>query len=319
MRRQARERRQYVYAKSLQARERQMYERKQLLKEALASGKALPTELKKQAHDLGKDFAFDEAQAEPTTHIDSEYARAGIMDPKIILTTSRDPSSKLLQFAKEMRLVFPNSYRINRGNYVVKDLAEACRANNVTDLIVLHEHRGTPDAMIVSHFPHGPTLYFTLHNVILRHDIESYRSSTVSEQYPHLIFENFSSKLGERVRDCLKYLFPVPKEDSKRVMTFSNESDFISFRNESRVGSRHHVFVKTSHKEVQLAEVGPRFELKPYEIRQGTIEQSEAEREWVLSHYTRTARKRSVLSDPAASRSDNDGPEQSRRSKKRSH
>jgi len=232
------------------------------------------------------------------------------MDPKIILTTSRDPSSKLLQFAKEMRLVFPNSYRINRGNYVVKDLAEACRANDVTDLIVLHEHRGTPDAMIVSHFPHGPTLYFTLHNVTLRHDIESYRSSTVSEQYPHLIFENFSSRLGERVRDCLKYLFPVPKEESKRVMTFSNENDFISFR--------HHVFVRTSPKEAQLAEVGPRFELKPYEIRQGTIEQSEAEREWVLSHYTRTARKRSVLSNPGASRSDNDGQADSRPPKKRS-
>jgi len=45
---------------------------------------------------------------------------------------------------KEMRLIFPNSHRINRGNYVVKELAEACRANNVTDLIVLHEHRGVP-------------------------------------------------------------------------------------------------------------------------------------------------------------------------------
>jgi U3 small nucleolar ribonucleoprotein protein IMP4 len=33
-----------------------------------------------------------------------------------------------------------------------------------------------------------------------------------------------------------------------------------------------------------------------YEIRQGTIEQLEAEREWVLSHYTRTARKRNALS-----------------------
>jgi U3 small nucleolar ribonucleoprotein protein IMP4 len=84
--------------------------------------------------------------------------------------------------------------------------------------------------MIVSHFPHGPTVYFTLHNVNLRHDIDSYKSSTVSEQYPHLIFENFSSRLGIRLRDVLKYLFPVPKEDSKRVMTFSNENDFISFR-----------------------------------------------------------------------------------------
>ena len=44
-----------------------------------------------------------------------------------------------------------------------------------------------------------------------------------------------------------------------------------------------------------------------YEIRQGTIEQTEAEREWVLTHYTRTARKRSILSssrfsDPQAKR-----------------
>ena len=188
-----------------------------------------------------------EIRAEPLTHIDNEYARAGILDPKIVITTSRDPSSKLLQFAKvglsdlpfslhfmyfiqEMRLVFPNSHRINRGTYVVKELATACRANDVTDLIILHEHRGTPDALIVSHFPHGPTLYFTLHNVALRHDIAAYGESTVSEQYPHLIFEGFSSRLGNRVMDALRHLFPVPKEDAKRVMTFANENDFISFR-----------------------------------------------------------------------------------------
>lgn len=287
LRRQARERRQYVYAKSLEDQQRQTFERKRQLRDALASGKQLPTELRKEAKSLGKDLVFDEAQTDPTTHIDSEYTRAGVLDPKILITTSRDPSSRLLQFSKEMRLVFPNSHRINRGNYVVKELAEACRANEITDLIILHEHRGTPDAMIVSHFPHGPTLYVSLHNVALRHDIASYNSSTVSEQYPHLIFENFSSKLGERVRDILKFLFPVPKEDSKRVMTFANENDFISFR--------HHVFVKTSHKEVQLAEVGPRFEMKPYEIRQGTIEQDEADREWVLAHYTRTAKKRRMM------------------------
>ncbi|KAL0070859.1 snoRNA-binding rRNA-processing protein imp4 [Marasmius tenuissimus] len=286
LRRQIRERRQYVYAKSLEAQERQTYERKQQLKDALATGKPMPTELKKDSRKLGKELEFDEAQADPTTHIDNEYSRAGIQDPKIVITTSRDPSSKLLQFSKEMRLVFPNSHRVNRGNYVIKELADACRANDVTDLIVLHEHRGVPDAMIVSHFPHGPTVYFTLNNVQLRHDIATYKESTVSEQYPHLIFENFSSKLGERIQDVLKYLFPVPKEDSKRVMTFANEDDFISFR--------HHVFVKLPQ-QVQLAEVGPRFEMKPYEIRQGTIEQTEAEREWVLSHYSRTAKKRNVL------------------------
>src|SRR5258706_1343218 len=45
---------------------------------------------------------------------------------------------------QEMRLVFPNAHRINRGGYVVKELAVACRANDVTDLIILHEHRGVP-------------------------------------------------------------------------------------------------------------------------------------------------------------------------------
>jgi len=37
---------------------------------------------------------------EPSTHVDNEYYNAGIMDPKILITTSRDPSSKLLQFSK---------------------------------------------------------------------------------------------------------------------------------------------------------------------------------------------------------------------------
>jgi U3 small nucleolar ribonucleoprotein protein IMP4 len=72
--------------------------------------------------------------------------------------------------------------------------------------------------------------------------------------------------------------------------------------------------VKTG-REVQLTEVGPRFEMKrrlrsrkishffdilsnkAYEIRQGTLEQTAAEREWVLTHYTRTAKKRTALSE----------------------
>lgn len=63
LRRQARERRQYVYAKSLEAQERLTYERKRQLKNALGSGKSLPTELRKDAQQLSKELAFDEAQA----------------------------------------------------------------------------------------------------------------------------------------------------------------------------------------------------------------------------------------------------------------
>ena len=33
-----------------------------------------------------------------------------------------------------------------------------------------------------------------------------------------------------QVMSILKYLYPVPREDSKRVLTFANHDDYISFR-----------------------------------------------------------------------------------------
>ncbi|PWN95652.1 putative IMP4-component of the U3 small nucleolar ribonucleo protein [Tilletiopsis washingtonensis] len=297
LRRLSRERREYIYRKSQESKEHEIFERKQKIRQLLAEGKPVPRNLTEGLEQEGRSnfggmggaaaLRVDEGQTEPGSSIDSEYARAGQYDPKVLITTSRDPSSRLTQFAKELRLCIPNSTRINRGGYTVNELGAACRSNGMTDLLVVHEHRGVPDALVLSHFPHGPTLLFTLNNVVLRHEVSAHAQSTVSEQYPHLIFEGFNSKLGTRVGDALKYLFPVPKEDSKRVMTFSNERDFISFR--------HHVFLKTSHREVQLAEVGPRFEMRPYEIRQGTLEQSEADVEWVLRPFMNSGRKKNQL------------------------
>lgn len=34
------------------------------------------------------------------SHVDDEYAKVGTYDPKVVVTTSRDPSSRLTQFAK---------------------------------------------------------------------------------------------------------------------------------------------------------------------------------------------------------------------------
>lgn len=285
-RRETRLRREYLYRKSLETKEKLIFERKQLIKDALTAGKSIPSDLRKEATLLKKDIFYDEGQKNPTSHIDDEYATAGVSDPKILITTSRDPSSRLQQFAKEVRLIFPNAQRINRGGYVMKEICDACRANDVTDLVILHEHRGQPDGFIVSHFPYGPTAYFSLHNVVLRHDIPD--RGTVSEQYPHLIFNNFNSKIGERIQNILKFLFPVPKDDSKRVMTFSNDSDFISFR--------HHVYLKVGNN-VTISEVGPRFEMRAYEIKLGTVEdEATADTEWVHRPYSNAAKKgRTVL------------------------
>lgn len=39
-------------------------------------------------------------------------------------------------------------------------------------MVILHEHRGEPDGMIISHMPVGPTIYFGIANAVLRHDLD---------------------------------------------------------------------------------------------------------------------------------------------------
>ncbi|KAL5015218.1 hypothetical protein ScPMuIL_009488 [Solemya velum] len=289
LRRQTRLRREYIYRKSIEERERAILDKKQRLKTALDDSKAIPADLRKDAIDVQKTLDWEGAGADGlTTNVDDEYRWAGVEDPKVMVTTSRDPSSKLKQFAKEIRLIFPNSQRINRGNYEIKQLVEACRANDVTDLILLHEHRGVPDGFVVSHFPYGPTAYFTLSSVVMRHDIPDV--GTMSEAFPHLIMHKFTTKLGNRVKNILKYLFPVPKEDSRRVITFANDEDYISFR--------HHVYKKTEDgRDVELQEVGPRFEMKLFQVVLGTVEADSADVEWVYKPYMNTTKKRKFLSD----------------------
>lgn len=50
-----------------------------------------------------------------------------------------------------MKLIFPNCQRLNRGHYELKQLVEASRANDVTDFILLHEHRGKPGNYTLKH------------------------------------------------------------------------------------------------------------------------------------------------------------------------
>jgi len=214
-----------------------------------------------------------------------------VTDPRVLVTTSRDPSTRLGTFAKEVRLLLPTAIRLNRGTLVLPDLVSSATANGLSDVILLHEHRGTPTALTLSHLPHGPTASFSLHNVLLRADIPGATKGTVSESYPHLIFEGFTTPLGMRIVTVLKHIFP-PRESGaqklgSRVVTFRNIEDAIEVR--------HHVFVKTGYKDVELAEVGPRMTMRLFEIRGGTLENKEGDVEWHLSQYTRTAKKKDYL------------------------
>ncbi|KAI9778179.1 MAG: snoRNA-binding rRNA-processing protein imp4 [Candelina submexicana] len=294
IRKQARQRRDYLYRRALTLRDAEIAEKRAKLKASLASGKPLAPEIANDK-ELRKDFKYDESRADRTTEeeldLDDEYAQlSGVVDPRVLITTSRDPSSRLSPFAKEIRLLLPTALRLNRGNLILPNLVTSALAAGLSDLILLHEHRGTPTALTVSHFPHGPTASFSLHNVVLRHDIPGSVRGTVSESYPHLIFEGFESRLGKRVVKILKHIWP-PREGAgkigSRVVTFKNIEDSIEMR--------HHVFVKTGYQSVELAEVGPRMTMRLFEIRGGTLENKDGDVEWHMNQYTRTSKKKDYL------------------------
>jgi len=226
------------------------------LQNAKDNDRKTPNELRKEAATVENDLQLADSKTMfARSHVDDEYEDSNYRDPKILVTTSRNPSQRLISFQKELKLIIPNSTRVNRGGYVLKDLVKICQTNNFTDLVVIHESRGEPDGLIITHLPYGPTAYFGLSNVVLRHDLKD-KVDPVSEAYPHLIFDNFNSKIGDRITQILKHLWPMPKVDSRRVITYANRDDFISFR--------HHVYRKADHKTVETKELGPRFEMKPY-------------------------------------------------------
>lgn len=104
----------------------------------------------------------------------------------------------------------------------------------MTDVVIVNETRGVPDTLVVSHLPFGPTAKFTLYNVVSRHDfVEKGRGSGAKfpSSYPQHLFLGLNSPLGKRVHTILKNVFPVPKEDSKRVLLWlNNNDDVIRFR-----------------------------------------------------------------------------------------
>jgi len=287
LRRNARLRKEYLYKKALEERETATFEKKRKLKDALDNNKPIPTELRNEDSKLRKtlDLVDDNTRAQ-NSHIDDEYAYVGLKDPRVLVTTSRDPSSRLGQFVKELRLLFPGAQRVNRGAYVVKDLMSLARSHEMSDVIIVHEHRGKPDGLVVCHLPFGPTAYFGLSNVVLRHDLAE-KPPTVSEANPHLIFHGFTAKTGMRLKTILQALFPPAKALGDRVLTFANHHDTVHFR--------HHTFKRprgegggegpSKAKHVELQECGPRFDMRLFRIELGAIDMKDVQVEWVLRPY----------------------------------
>ena len=58
---------------------------------------------------------------------------------------------------------------------------------------------------------------------------------------------------------------------------------------------RHHMYKTLKHNEVELTEIGPRFTMRLYQLKLGTLDEREADVEWVLRPYMNTASRRDYM------------------------
>eukprot|EP00917_Polyrhabdina_sp_WS-2016_P027255 GHVP01058188.1.p1 GENE.GHVP01058188.1~~GHVP01058188.1.p1 ORF type:complete len:299 (-),score=67.85 GHVP01058188.1:128-931(-) len=255
--------------------------KREKVKKCLDTGEALPSSFRKDK-DLMRDLFFNDTIPEETT-FDMEYSKSGVLEPKILLTTSRSPSTKLQRFVKELKILFPNSQKINRGNIVKIEIIEEAKKKGVTDVVFVNESNGAPSQLIITHLPIGPTVYFTLSNIKYKDEINK---GTMSEVYPNLVFEGFDTKLGNRTTEILKNLFPISKKDSKRIIGFINKNEIICVRNYK---------YNKENKIINVNEEGPRFDMKLYSIELGSIEVDNRKSEWNLKPFMNTLGNSNLL------------------------
>jgi U3 small nucleolar ribonucleoprotein protein IMP4 len=99
IRRNIRLRKEYLYTKSQEAKEAESQKKRIQVRKAIDNDTAIPNEWRKE-----KDQAIHQANMgddhtmAARTAIDDEYEEAKYRDPKLLITTSRDPSSRLVQF-----------------------------------------------------------------------------------------------------------------------------------------------------------------------------------------------------------------------------
>lgn len=227
----------------------------------------------------------DMTQDEFSTYFDRSYV------PKVMITTDNKPTKKTKGFVKELSRIIPNAELMWRKNSSIKKLVKDCNERGFSDIVIVNENAKTPNQVIITHLPDGPTAHFKLSNVKISTALGK-DFKKITEHRPEVILNNFTTRLGHGVARMLASLFHYdPQFVGKRVCTLHNQRDYIFFRH-------HKYHIKTTEK-VRLHELGPRFTLKLRWLQQGTFDSKFGDYEWMISdkrHQMETgSRKRFFL------------------------
>lgn len=189
---------------------------------------------------------------------------SGKTSPKVIITTCREASEKLLDFSKEFQQIIPNSELVPRRNYTVEEMTHYGINREYTALLIFNERNKKPEGLWIMHLPEGPTAHFKLSNTWYRKQLPNHGNPT--EYLPELLLKNFDTRLGARISRLFGALFPVnPQYRGRNAVTFHNQRDFIFFRH-------HRYLFNEKGDRVRLQEVGPRMTLKLRSLQKGLFQ-----------------------------------------------
>ena len=196
--------------------------------------------------------------------------------PKVLITSADNPHSKTISFIKEMTRIIPNASPFWRKNASIKKIVKQAIANKYTDIMVVNEDNRTPNGLVISHLPEGPTAHFRLSNVKVSTMIKrNFRE--ISAHRPEVILNGFTTRLGHTVARMLASLFHYdPQFQGKRAVTFHCQRDYIFIR--------HHRYEFKSTEKCRLRELGPRFTLKLRSLQKGTFDSKTGEYDWIISN-----------------------------------
>ena len=205
---------------------------------------------------------------------------------KIFLTSSRSPSTKLLKFLKELEGIFPYSQKINRGSEFLVSLVSFCLLQGIRNLIIVYENRSQPSSLVISHLPSGPSLFFTLSNVLFKSNNKKLKKN---ETFPNVFFDNLGSSLGLRIASVLGSLFPPASQNSRRIVTFTGFKGTILFGHywNEKVGYKKENFM--------LKKLSPSFDLHPFKIILDNISKKNQKIEWILTPFLSSKKKKNFL------------------------
>lgn len=214
------------------------------------------------------------------------YYKEGVL-PKIVITTMRRPSEKLVMFSKEFQGIIPNAEFYDRRTYDIKEICKFASNREYTDVIVFNEKNREPDGLWIIHLPDGPTAHYRVSNTWSRKDIPNH--GTPTGFYPELIMKNFDTRLGQRIGRMLAAIFPQkPEFRGRNVVTMKNQRDFIFFRH-------HRYLFKEDGEKVILQEVGPRMTLKLRSLQSGIFDTETGEYEFMYRSNMQVSRKKFFL------------------------